>query len=389
MLRILRWFIKITEIRRFIKQKYLFFFMDSNNQEIEDFLKAVEKSFSGVDNKNVWPLNCAQFCAYFDIVEALDIYHRLNKLKEKLSVKEIAELMPAPDVIRGCLQLNLIIGLKNAKKFGVEDISTEDRVKYVLFLFDILKQKVKNNIFCLDDKNLLLGEKEIEKIAYETDWDVPISTAEKDQISFLIVSANNLCYTLYFDPYPSGGFYIHGPYDTTKRFGKDTILVIRDYYNINPKEIWSDLDMPYKKLRILGVYKGLDLKLNYLNHPISTTSVGDKLIAFKIYLDDKELDIKKVNELGEFFQKIYMKQTEKINELSDLDKVRKGAEISFYLFRKLRESMGDDWRPPKEVEQMIAKEGDRFIKKLRYETNPPLENWKRIFDPRDDYFNLP
>lgn len=355
------------------------------DEQITDFIKAIEEAFAGVDTKNVWPLNPAQICAYFDTIEALNIYHRINKLKEGLSTKEIAELMPAPDIIRIFLQLNLIVGLKVAKKHSIEDISAEDRTKFVLFLFDILKQKVKNNIFCLDGKNLLMDKEEVKKIISETSWNKPDSAGEKKQISFLIVAANNLCYTLFYDLYKSGGFYIHGPYKA-KIFGEDAILIVREYHNINPKELWPDLGMPYKKMRILGIYNGLDIRLNYLNHPVSTTHVGDKLIAYKIYLDDKEINANQIDNLIELFHKFSAMQLKKINAFSDADKIRKGAEISFYLFKRLREYMGDKWQPPAEVEKEIQKYGDKFIKRFKYPAKPSLEHWKRLFNPYDDYF---
>ena len=117
------------------------------NQEIENFLNAVLNSFVGLDLRTIWPLGAAQIDAYFDVDEALDIYYRLNKLKETLSVKEIADIMPPPDVIRLALQHNLIIGPKVAKKLGFADISAEQRTNFVLFLFDILKQKMHGDIF--------------------------------------------------------------------------------------------------------------------------------------------------------------------------------------------------------------------------------------------------
>ena len=131
---------------------------EKRQKQIDQFIQAIEESFSGLDPKTFWPLNGGQIDAYFDVDEALDMYYRLNKLKEKLSVKEIADLMPQADIIRIFLEHNAIIGLKVAKKLGIADISIEDRVKYTLFLFELLKYKVKNDIFCLDGKNFILDE---------------------------------------------------------------------------------------------------------------------------------------------------------------------------------------------------------------------------------------
>jgi len=144
--------------------------------------------------------------------------------------------------------------------------------------------------------------------------------------------------------------------------------------------------MPYQKIRIYAIYKNLDLKINFVNHPITKDSIGDKLIAYKIYLDDKEIEINRIGELTNLFHNISSQQTKKINSMPDLDKVRKGAEISFFFFRKLRKYMGDDWRPPKEIEETINKFGEEFIEKFKYKKIPGIYHWKKIFDPRNDYY---
>lgn len=359
--------------------------MERQDSEIENFLKAIEEGFKGLNPKTFWPLNGGQVDSYFDVDEALDIYFRLNKLKEKLSVEEIADLMPQADIIRIFLIHNAIVGLKVAKKINVGNISIEDRVKFTLFLFEILKYKVKNDIFCLDGKNLISSEEEILELLDKTNWDEPFSDEERKKIAFLITMANNICYTLYYDLFMTGGFYIHGPYDASKEFGEGAILLIRDYHDLNPKELWPDLNMPYQRIRICTVYKNLKLGVNFVNHPITQDSIGDKLIAYKLYLDDKEITLNEVGGLIGLLDNISKQQTKKINALSNLDKVRKGAEIAFYLFRKLREYTGDDWRPPKEIEKTIERFGEEFIKKFQYEKIPSVEHWKRLFDPRDDY----
>jgi hypothetical protein len=363
--------------------------MDYNNlneERINYFIQAIELGFKGMNPKTSWPLNGGQISSYFDVDEALDMYYRLNKLKEKLSVIEISNLMPEADIIRNFLQNNAIIGLKVANKLGLANISKKEIVSYTLFLFDLLEKKVKSDIFCLDGKNSIHDEKEIYTFLREVNWDIPLSNEDKKKIAFLTVISNNLCYTLYYDIFMTGGFYIHGPYDVSEKFGEGAILLIRDFHNLNPAELWPDLEMPYQQLKICSVYKNLNLKINFVNHPITKESIGDKLIAYKIYLDGKEIEFKKIDELIELFNKISLQQTKKINSLTDLDKVRKGAEIAFYLFRKIRNYMGDDWRPPKEIEKTISLFGDKFIKQFQYETIPLIDHWKMIFDPRNEYY---
>ena len=360
-----------------------------NSHEAEDqidlFLQAIEEIFTGMNPKTFWPLNGGQIDAYFDVIEALDMYDLLTNLKKTESLQTISSMLPPPDALRLFLEHNAIIGLKVAKKLNIRAITTKEIIDYVNLLFEILSHKVKNDPFCLDGKNLILTNEELEEKLAAPDWDIP-SSEQKKEIANLIVQTNNLCYSLYYDIFMAGGFYIHGPYPTTTEFGKDTILLIREYHNLQPKDIWSDIQFPHKKIRVEGVYKHLDIKINFANHPLSTTSIGDKLIAYRLFIDDKKTTLDKLPELFSKIQETTTTQTKKINSLSNLDKVRKGVEIAFYLFKEFRESQEKDWKPPITVEQTIKQFGEKFIEQFKYNEIPKLEHWKKLFDPRNDYY---
>ncbi|MFA5992912.1 MAG: hypothetical protein WC796_04360 [Candidatus Pacearchaeota archaeon] len=355
-------------------------------KDINNFLQTIEESFSGLNPKTFWPLNGGQIGAYFDADEALDIYFRINKLKETHSIEQIADLMPNADTLRLFLQNNGIVGLKVAKKLNLVNITNEDMTNYTLFMLDIIKQKVNSDVYNLDGKNLLINEEKIKEIAQTTYWDFPQDDNEKKQIAILTIAANNLSYTLFYDIFMTGGFYLHGPYNVKQFFGKNTIMIIRDYHNLNPKELWPELEMSFKTIKIYAIYKNLNIKLNFVNHPITNDTIGDKLVAYKVYIDNKPSSLSKIEETISILNNIATSQAKKINSLADLDKVRKGAEIAFYQFKKLREYMGDNWRPPIIIENTIQKFGDEFIKKFKYKEKPSMEHWKKLFDPRIDYY---
>lgn len=263
--------------------------------------------------------------------------------------------MPNVDTLRIFLQNNGIVGLKVAKKLNLANLTNEDITNYTLLMLDIIKQKVISDVYNLDGKNFLINEEKVKTIAQTTYWDIPQNNEEKKQVSILTIAANNLSYTLLYDIFMTGGFYLHGPYNVEKFFGKNTIMIIREYHNLNPKELWPDLEIPFTEIKIYAVYKNLDIKINFVNDPFTKDSIGDKLIAYKIYIDNKQIPLPKIEETIGILNNTALLQTKKINSLSDLDKVRKGAEIAFYQFKKLREYMGDSWKPPIIIEKTIQK----------------------------------
>lgn len=354
--------------------------------EIDRFIVAIRKSFSGMDLKTSWPLSGAQMDAYFDVDESLDMYYRLTTLRKTKSIEEIASLLPAPDVLRLFLQHNAIIGLKVAKKLKIADITTKQRVDYTLLLFEILKHTVKNDIFCLDGENILLNNDEISSLCTQTKWDIPKTEVEKKEVAYLNAIANSYCYSLYFDAYMAGGFYIHGPYDAHSHFGKGCVMVVRDYYNLKPREVWDKLSFKHNSIKLYLLYQNIDMKINFVNHPITLLPLGSNLIRYKIYVDDKSISLGGVAPLIDTLEKSMTDQMRAVNALGDLDQVRQGIKIGYYLFKDFREKMGDDWHPPKEIEKTITKFGDTFIKKFKYAQSPSLDHWAKLFDPRNDYY---
>ncbi|MBI2589476.1 hypothetical protein HYW32_00365 [Candidatus Berkelbacteria bacterium] len=356
-------------------------------KRIESFLATIEKVFANMDTRTFWPLNGGQIGAYFEVAEALDIYKRLMALRTRKDLAAIAKLLPPPDILRNFIENNGLIGLKVAHQLKLADIDSRARTDYLLFLFDLLAEKTQNDIFCHDGKNLLLTQGEIDHLLATMRWQVVEKTLEQKTLANLIITASQFAYSLYYDIYMVGGFYLHGPYDVARRFGRNAILIIRDYHNLKPHLLWPELRLDLNSLRLFTIYRGLDFKINFANHPDSTTSVADKLIAYYAELDSRRLKHDDIPALTDKLEQLATIQARTIMAWSDHKKVKKGAEIAYYLFRNFRIATGTDWSPPIDVKQTIDSFGDEFIKRFHYFEAPPgLAHWRKIFDPRIDYY---
>ena len=164
-------------------------------------------------------------------------------------------------------------------------------------------------------------------------------------------------------------------------FGEGAILVVRDYYDLDPRELWPEIEMPHKKMRILAVYRNIKFEIDFANHPMTHESIGPKLIGYKVFVDDKAIKMNEIESLTSKFHEVISSQTKKVNAMSKLDQVRKGAEIAYYLFRGLR---GESWKPPY-VNMVIDKYGEEFIDQFVFKENPSIEHWRKLFDPRNEY----
>jgi hypothetical protein len=352
--------------------------------KINQFLDAIEDHFQHLDQRTNWPLNGAQIDSYFDAAEALEIYYRFIQINEKLSPKEIAELMPPIDMLRLSLTHNLIVGLKVASKYNIEDISFEKRIHYIKSIFEVMEHMTNGDIFCLDHKNLILNAQNISEKINQVNFNTAIEKDVQKQIANTIVTLNHYCYSLFYDVFMSAGFFIHGPYPTDSKFGKNSVLLIRDYHNLKPN-IWPNEKSPYQKISMLLIYKNLDYKIDFENSQITETSIPDKLIAYSIIADGKEISLEKIKELEQLFDQLSIDQTKFIESLSDFDKIRKGSEICYTFFDKLRsQTTGSDFLP--RVEMNIKEFGDQFIRTHNLNKKKSAEHWKKLFDPRNNYF---
>lgn len=354
--------------------------------KINRFLDAMEEAFSGMDPRGFWPLNGGQIDAYFDVIESLDMYKRVMSLSKRMSIKGLAKRLPPPDILRLFLEHNAIIGLKVADKFNLQKVSFSDRMKYLDILFKVIEEKTRNDIFCADGKNLLITQKEAGLLAKHVEWNFAESESDKKIISYFAVILNNYCYSLFYDIYMAGGFYMHGPYDVSKYFGSSTTMLVRNYRDLRPRDLWQDIQFSFKKMQILTIYKDLDLRINFSNHPDSDKSMSHQIISCAVYADGEPVEHDEFEALIKQAEFAIKSQTARINSLSSLSKVRKGAEIAYYLFKDFRESFGDDWRPPEEVAKNIDAFGDKFIKQFKYSEKPELKHWRKLFDPRNNYF---
>ena len=361
--------------------------MSSNEEEqVNLFLEAIKDHFQHLDPRTNWPLNAAQMNTYFDFDEANEIYSRINQLKNKLTIKEIAELMPPVDMLRLALTHNLIIGLKVGDKLKKTNFGSKERTEYFLFLTQIMKELTKGDIFCLDGANRIFSESEINTQIQNVEFSVPNSEIEKKSMANFLVTMNHYAYSLFYDVYMSAGFFIHGPYNVSEKFGKNTILVVREYHNLKPG-IWPNENSPFKKMKMFLVYKNLNYKIDFENSQQVNDSIPDKLVAFAVYADGKLLPKEEMLKLEEFYDDLSIKQAKYVDSLAEFEKVKHAALICHSFFNKLRENTpGESFLPS--VDKNIAQFGDKFIVENKREIKPDVSHWMKLFDPRNEYIEF-
>ncbi len=350
------------------------------NENINKFILAVRKAFSTMDNRTILPANGPQLESYFADIIAINMFKKFknnpNKFQKALNKINTFTLYTS-------LCNAEISGLKVKKEYDDFPV-TQDIIDFYLFFFDILEKKVGADIFCLNDKHRILSKRQIEKIRMDLLQIGPGDLEIKKEIAKLILATESLVWILYYDLFPCAGSERHGPYTVEK----ENVILVRDYFNLNPNEIWP-INNKYSSIRIILKYpKNTNIKINFNNQIKSSKSLRDELISFSIYVDKKRVtSLPEIRLLFQYLSGLVEEQAKRVNLLPPLEIIKKGAEIYYYRYKNLYKDYKEDWRPPRQIYNRIDGFRLRFWNYYKDNKNKkkPASYYAKIVDPRNDF----
>lgn len=348
------------------------------NEIIDNFLLANKNCILTIDTRTVWPANVSQIEAYFS-----DIYSKIFFEKFKNNPKEFEKALNTLRMftIHNMLHHSKVAGLKVLKKFENYPITQKEMVDFIVFMLNVAKKKSKGKLFCLNEDYKILDNKEINKINENLIWTKSSDLTTKKEIGNLIVSLDSLIWSLYFDPYRSAGSEIHGPYLVDNYY-----ILIRDYFDLNPKEIWP-IKNKYLSVKMYLKYpKDIGIKINFIDQVNSSKPLGKELISFSVLVDGKNVvSSSEINFLFKYFSILTESQSQKVNKLIPLEIIKKGAEIYYYSNRDFFKYYKEDWRPSREVYDRIDSWGLKFWNQYKNSEKVSINFFMKLFDPRNDF----
>jgi hypothetical protein len=229
------------------------------------------------------------------------------------------------------------------------------------FFLDILDSKVSKDPFCLNNKNLWFDDSKVSGLMQEIRFN-KVNSSELGLISRLVIALSSLVWSFYYDIYVEAGFEFHGPYDV-ELGGKKYSLLIRDYYDLRPTDLWNKAkEFGFKSVRLYLLYSGVNISLDFFMHEFSDKPLRESLAYYAIETIDLNgkksfVSIKDAVVIAELAEKITVDQVAYVNQLSVIETINMGAMICYYQLKDFRGRLGVDWRPPKEVFDAIKDKG--------------------------------
>ncbi len=341
---------------------------------IDEFLDAVGKGLAGMDFSTFKPIDCFEMFPLY----AREGTARLLNIIEKASkhdFSEIAQHMHSPSVIR----VEMLLALVKAR---LAKADKKKLMKIAEFYHSLLQEICLEDNFVKNGRNLIHTKEQVSKIGGNLKAADPETAKTLGKLSN---ACYHLAYSLYSDINPQICYDYFGSYDVSDIFGKGHILVIKQFQNLKPAELWADKvnGIPFDKIKLYCIYKDVNFSVDNASH---THYQGDVINGLKYF--GVEIDGRLVEDLSlikETIDKIGMKSVEIWQILTNLD--FESAKIKFleqrcYNYIHLCKKLGLDWRPTREM--LEAVEGKPLAKRFwpMLDVESGARFWSMMIDPR-------
>ncbi|HII14785.1 MAG TPA: hypothetical protein HA362_00570 [Nanoarchaeota archaeon] len=210
------------------------------------------------------------------------------------------------------------------------------------FFYKLAKSKVKNCPFSSDGKNIKYDSVGLKKILAETPFVKAIEPKKFGQLSAYL---HMLAWNLHTDSF--SGIYYHGPYKLEKG-----ILIIREFFDLDCREIWPESEIPFKTITLLAIYNPMNIKMKFYTEMINDKNFNEELIEYAVIVDNKPLA--EIDLLLKDVKEIANKQKSRLHTLEGVDMKKKFIEIQGFRLRHLFDAAGMDWKPESDMLYALA-----------------------------------
>lgn len=347
-------------------------FMDS----IDNYIKSVKIAYLKTGGEG-WPARGKRLTSSYIHLAALNQLSLLNKVREKFSDKQISNLFWSTTQIRYLITGEFVVGLKILER-DFKKPNTLEIISATKYLLHLLELKTSEDPFCLN-KNNTLTQKEVDSIVSSKN----LNSKNLQEAKILSTSLASLSWAYGYDTHFSNFMEIQGPYAV-----KDSQqLIIREFNFKEIQSVWKDSLVLPERVKILLLYNNTDISNDWELH-LETKSEFNLVKAKIVFVEKGKEKNPSINEINELIQKsnaATIQQVSYVNSLSVIDKVKKGAMLSFLQTKNLSDLLNLDWKPTKEINEIItAKAEDVWFEKPKSTKAPYLQapDWSTTFDPR-------
>jgi hypothetical protein len=239
---------------------------------------------------------------------------------------------------------------------------------------DVFLESGKNLIFKKEQVKNLMEHHKIISFKEEKDF-----RELQELVAKLNILVANFLELLYFC-HQHIGLEIHGPYNLQN----NTIMVIRDAYDIRPPFWEFCRSFKYNRICLLTIYKDTKISLDYAGRIFTHGSLKNKLVEVQLLEPKIDADIKaNINLLIRHLEDVIEEGILHVNKLDRKQLMKKYGEMFFYSIKPIRDELQVEWEPPegfyKDIENGIFDEYSKEkMKSFRLSSLPLKERRKHL-----------
>lgn len=315
----------------------------------KQFIDSLVNTYLTVDSSTWFPFSGDALVPYYYSSYCQKIIKAIRKLKDKkIPAAQAAFYIRRPSVLLSELDLLVsYLGTRSTK------MSSGDAALIFDFFSQMLISYNPFDPFRLGGKNFVLEQGEINKIMTKTKWEKASFVSAKS-LGKLVASLHTLYCSLYTDLWPASGVEFHGPYEV-KFESKKCILIVRDYYDIAPKQIWPRfVNFNPKSVRILNIYRPSKFFIDFYGNITCGGNLIELLVAFSVIADNKVVSMENMLSLTAQLGGRSIEQYEYFRKLPFEQIKRKYLESHVYGLKGLFDLAGLSWKPNRQMYQDIA-----------------------------------
>ena len=351
---------------------------------IDDAITGMIRSSDSMDFGTLHPFSHLEFHPLFS-QEWIDWLTQIMEVAAKQGVqpRALGEAMTPNTTAFDQLYFTLL-DKKTAK------LQREKRLKLAHFLHEMGLYWLKEDHYSIGGKHIIHTPEQVKSMMST----IPFhhgSTEIARLLGRIYSAAYQMTNGLYGDLYMSHSAGTHGPYDVSQKFGKGAILVIKDFLNLRPVELWPDAhSIIHDWVRMYAVYKDVYFSTSYFScHSVYEGDPIKGLVAWAFEADGTWItDILALEKIRFNFEDNAVQKWKRLLSLDFETLKAQGLRMRCYMFNKVCKMLGMQWEPPQSM--VLAVKGKPFATSdywnIPKDAALQQEYWRKLLDPREDYF---
>lgn len=295
---------------------------------------------------------------------------------ERLTSMEIGRLFPNMSDMRN----KMLFDLWMAKYAG---ISAVERKKIFVFYNDILRT------VCVDDpyakrRNAIHSKEKVWKLAAITQ---PADPHMAKKLGRLVSACYHAGHALFSDMNPCNVYDNFGPYDVSNLYGDGYMLVLKQFTNLRPAELWPAVHLDVigcDRIAIICVYENVRMSVDAISHVVYDGDTIGGLRRAVLLLDGRPFSINKIDSVIDAIETLTTEAFEHCQTMDVEERKKFYYHQKAYGYKEIHRRLGQSWQPSQAI---LAEAAGKALCQIDWTENSLEQKklFKKILDPRIDF----